>query len=212
MTWKILPSPSSGSSSKFGGVDMNKLSNLLSGVDVDDVSVSTDWEFTLNAMPNLIAYRAGILSNGDRIGAHLDGKNNLGTRKTFGKIYTEIEDRINGTEDSAIAANALVGGADKNIFYVNKTQLFWGDSPQPSFSTSGLTGSRTYTLPNATTKLAGTTTFNTFTQPQTVENYLDLKEMAEPASPATGYSRLYRDEDDGLVKVKHSDGDVVILE
>ena len=45
MTWKTVTNPSAGTAAKFGGADMNKISNLFSGTDVDDVDINSDWKF-----------------------------------------------------------------------------------------------------------------------------------------------------------------------
>jgi hypothetical protein len=42
--------------------------------------------------------------------------------------------------------------------------------------------------------------------------YIDLKAFSEPASPASGYIRLFIDSSDSKIKIKRSNGDVVIIE
>jgi len=44
------------------------------------------------------------------------------------------------------------------------------------------------------------------------DHFIDLKAVAEPATPASGYVRFYIDSADGFLKVKKSSGDVVIIE
>jgi hypothetical protein len=257
MTWKIINISNPGTSIKFGSDDMDKLSNLLSGTDVDDITINSDWVFrngkfalrdsnnshsyifstgdissniTINipaltststlsflevaqnytalqtiqkdAMPNFALYRNATLANGSRVGFHLDINSSTGTRRTFGKIYAEQESGTNAAEYGAIAANALINGSDQNILYVNGTTLFFGATNEGCFSLSGQTGSHTWTLPDINTALVG----------KKHNDYIDLKEIAEPGSPDSGYVRLFIDEDDGLTKVKRSNGDVVIVE
>jgi hypothetical protein len=43
-------------------------------------------------------------------------------------------------------------------------------------------------------------------------DYIDLNVIAEPASPSSGYIRLYMDTADSKIKIKRSDGTVVIVE
>lgn len=43
-------------------------------------------------------------------------------------------------------------------------------------------------------------------------DYVDLDDIAEPATPAAGYARLWLDSTTNKIHVKHSDGRVVILE
>jgi hypothetical protein len=51
----------------------------------------------------------------------------------------------------------------------------------------------------------------TQTSPQ-IENYIDLKQIAAPTSPASTYHRIYRDSSDGHLKIKNNAGTVVDLE
>jgi len=153
-------------------------------------------------MPNFTLYRNNTLSVGSRVGLHLDSNSSIGTRRTFGKIYTELESVTNAAEYGAIAANAIINGADQNILYVNNDSLFFGTGSMVHFSNGGLSSPRTYTFPDASTLLVG----------QKHDNYIDLKAITEPSSPSSGYVRLFIDSDDGLTKVKKSNGDVVIIE
>lgn len=43
-------------------------------------------------------------------------------------------------------------------------------------------------------------------------DYIDLNAIAEPASPSSGYVRLFMDTADSKMKIKRSNGDVVIVE
>jgi hypothetical protein len=43
-------------------------------------------------------------------------------------------------------------------------------------------------------------------------DYIDLNVIAEPASPSTGYIRLYMDTADSKIKIKRSNGEVVTIE
>lgn len=45
MTWKKVNNASSGDADHFGGNDLDKISDLLSGSDVDDVDLNADWKF-----------------------------------------------------------------------------------------------------------------------------------------------------------------------
>jgi len=44
------------------------------------------------------------------------------------------------------------------------------------------------------------------------DNFVDIKAITEPSSPVSGYVRLFIDSADGLIKIKKSNGDVVIVE
>ena len=43
-------------------------------------------------------------------------------------------------------------------------------------------------------------------------DYIDLNPIAEPASPSSGYIRLFMDTAENKMKIKRSNGDVVIVE
>lgn len=45
MTWKKINNSDSGDSTHFGGDDIDKISDLFSNVDVDDVTINSDWTF-----------------------------------------------------------------------------------------------------------------------------------------------------------------------
>ena len=43
MTWKKVDNSDPGTANVFGGNDLDKVSDLFSGVDVDDVDINADW-------------------------------------------------------------------------------------------------------------------------------------------------------------------------
>ena len=43
-------------------------------------------------------------------------------------------------------------------------------------------------------------------------DYIDFNVIAEPASPSSGYIRMYMDTADSRIKIKRSNGDVIIVE
>jgi hypothetical protein len=53
---------------------------------------------------------------------------------------------------------------------------------------------------------------NTFTAPQKFDTYNEVKAIAAPGSPASGYARLYLDTADNKYKIKKSDGGIIDLE
>ncbi len=44
------------------------------------------------------------------------------------------------------------------------------------------------------------------------ESYVDIKAITAPSSPSSGYVRLFIDSSDGKIKIKRSDGSIVIIE
>lgn len=45
MGWKKLNNNDAGSNARFGGMDVDKISDLFAGVDVDDILIGSDWGF-----------------------------------------------------------------------------------------------------------------------------------------------------------------------
>jgi hypothetical protein len=45
MTWKKVNNADAGTVTKYGGNDLDKYADALSGVDVDDVAIAMDWTF-----------------------------------------------------------------------------------------------------------------------------------------------------------------------
>lgn len=45
MTWKVVNISDTGTGSKFGADDTDKINKLFSGIDVDDVVINADWQF-----------------------------------------------------------------------------------------------------------------------------------------------------------------------
>ena len=53
---------------------------------------------------------------------------------------------------------------------------------------------------------------NTFTAPQKFDSYNEVKAIAAPGNPASGFARLYLDTADNKYKIKKSDGSEIDLE
>ena len=53
---------------------------------------------------------------------------------------------------------------------------------------------------------------NTFTVPQKFDSYNEVKAIAAPGNPASGFARLYLDTADNKYKIKKSDGTMIDLE
>jgi len=145
MTWKTVVNADAGDADHHGGDSLDKVSNLFSGVDVDDVDVNSDWTFrsaklNIRNPANTFSYNI--------VGAALTGSN-----KTLN--------------------SPLITGTD-------------------TLASLGIT--------------------NVFSVGQKFDNYQDIKAISEPSSPSSGYVRFFIDSGDGLIKIKKSNGDVVILE
>ena len=63
MTWKKVNNADAGTATKFGGNDLDKVSDLFSGVDVDDVSTNVDWDFLKQIVLSRITIPADPAAN-----------------------------------------------------------------------------------------------------------------------------------------------------
>ena len=63
MTWKKVDNADAGTADVFGGNDLDKVSDLFSGVDVDDVAINADWDFSKQFVMSRIAAPANPASN-----------------------------------------------------------------------------------------------------------------------------------------------------
>lgn len=108
---------------------------------------------------------------------------------------------------------------------VNSFMRFYGANlrirnPADTFSfgiqASAIAASRIVTLPLITSdgNFVLDNFANTFSQPQKMDSYIDLKNVSDGAvtSPASGYVRLFLSSTDGHLKYKRSNGDLVIVD
>ena len=63
MTWKKVENEDAGTADVFGGNDLDKVSELFSGIDVDDVSIGTDWDFLKQVVLSRITIPANPAAN-----------------------------------------------------------------------------------------------------------------------------------------------------
>jgi hypothetical protein len=63
LTWKIVDNADAGTADVFGGNDTDKISQLFSGIDVDDVAINVDWDFTRQFVMSRIAAPANPATN-----------------------------------------------------------------------------------------------------------------------------------------------------
>jgi hypothetical protein len=154
-----------------------------------------------------------VNTNGTAWLLDFDANNSLNAQVTYAAVMGRIGNNAAGAEYGTFAVFIRGNGSLKNPLFIDK-DAFWisqTDANYIKFSNGNLTADHLYDFPDVDGKLAGEEDTNTFAPPQTFEDYIDLKEIAEPSAPASGKSRLFRDSADGLFKVKYSDGDVVIL-
>lgn len=94
------------------------------------------------------------------IGLDFDGDNDTPTRKTYGKIWTSLENTTNTTESSYIAFSYFVAGTFARRVYMNNNILFIGVTNTIGLVPTGLTAPRQFTFPDS----AGVVTVDTATQ------------------------------------------------
>jgi hypothetical protein len=147
-------------------------------------------------------------------GFSFNANDSAANENTYSRIGAEIVDHTNGTEYGAFVVNNIVNGAILNQLYIDSTGLYFSNDATNyiAFTSAGISGNKFYTLPDIDTMLAGYDNPGTFSIHQKFNDYIDLAPIAEPGNPASGYIRVFVHEDDTLLKIKHSNGDVVIIE
>lgn len=75
-----------------------------------------------------------------------------------------------------------------------------------------LTAQRIIMYRDSSHRVAGINTTNTFSSPQKYDDYLDVREISEPTTPASGYTRVWYDSATDKFKVKHTDDRKMVLE
>lgn len=93
MTWKKVNNADAGTATKFGGNDLDKVSDAFSGVDVDDVAINMDWDFNKQFVMSRITIPADPAANKASIYVKQVDSNNDGV---FAKIkkagaYVEVQ-------------------------------------------------------------------------------------------------------------------------
>ena len=94
MTWKKANISNPGTSTQFGADDMDKVSNLFSAVDVDDVDIAADWKFRSS--------KKKLMNPGN----------------TFG--YTEVGSAITGNRN---VTEPLLTGNDTRVYEAHQQTL-----------------------------------------------------------------------------------------
>jgi hypothetical protein len=140
MVWKKVPAGDTGDANKFGGDDTNKISDLFSGVDVDDVTLNADTEIQKGLVIKEQA-APGSPTSGKQI-VYLDSgdskikrKSNSGAVSTFltddadnsvtGELNIAAELRLSGRENITLTGtqNNLAVSGDKGAVRLNPASL-----------------------------------------------------------------------------------------
>jgi hypothetical protein len=135
--------------------------------------------------------------------------NSTPTQKIYARMQADIAANTPGDEDGKIKINVMKDGALAEVvnIWADGAFDFGGPTHRVRVKETGLTALRTFVFPDQDTLVAGQDFANVFSVAQKFDNYLDSKVISAPASPASGYTRIYSKQvdsnNDGLfVKLK----------
>ena len=147
------------------------------------------------------------------VGLNYNAKNSVDTQKTYINAYSYLLNTTSGSEEGAYGIDALVAGVTKTLLWLQAGTLIFGPLQRANLKEAGLTASRDFTFPDVTTKLAGVAFSNIFSVSQQFDDFVDRKVITAPASPASGYNRIYSKavdaNNDGLFVKEKVNGAVV---
>lgn len=135
---------------------------------------------------NAAARNAAVLAATDigKIARQTDNDSFWILQNDVGPVWTEAS--YNPAFSDAVFFVQDNGDATKQL----NVQLAGATAATTSTIVASQTANRSITLPDATTTLMGTNAAQTFTV-KTMDDSLTCQEIADPASPAAGYRRLY---------------------
>jgi hypothetical protein len=113
---------------------------------------------------------------------------------TYAQFYGEIEDSTTSSEKGRATIYVRHTGALRRVVrFNNDGSIEWGlpSNPLGKFDPSNLTAAHTWQFPNTDGLLASAVAANLYTQPQTFDNYFDVKKVAQPANPGANYLRFF---------------------
>jgi hypothetical protein len=110
-----------------------------------------------------------------------------------GVYYITLEDNTTGSHRSSFNVQlAVAGDLDTRfkVFTNGNGGIIMGNNQRIVLSEDGLTLQRTYTLPDSTTQLIGTTDTATVTN-KTFDKFIIGPVTSTPPDPSTDYSKIY---------------------
>ncbi len=161
---------------------------------------------TLSTSANypLITHRTTNTAADEVGGISFSGNNASGTATQYGGITTSIVANTAGTESGQLKFQTRFGGVFGNAMVLTHAGIaFIGRNLRLGLSETGLTAQRTFTFPDASTKLVGVDSETSLTFNQIA--------AASVSTPASGKITLFMNSSDGKLSVKDSAGSVTAL-
>lgn len=145
------------------------VSSLVAKIDAANVFTAIQ-KITVNDPQPFTIYRP-LNTVGTGAGPYFNFRNSANAERTYGLTYVEIEDNVDATLRGDYFIQLAINNALATRFrvYTSGTGgIIFGNDGYIQISESGLTGARTYTLPDVTTMLAGIANANVFTATQKI--------------------------------------------
>ena len=189
MSFKVVNNADAGTVTKHGGNDADRVSQLLNGSDVGIPDINSSFR-----------YRSGKLAV--RNPANSFSYNFIGSALVADRNLTLP---LLTADDTLVTLNLAQTLTNKVISGTTNTIIDIPDSALPP--------GMVYTdMPNTFTDTNTFTETNVFQAAQKFDNYNEVKAIAAPANPASGFARLYLDTGDNKYKIKKSDGSIIDLD
>ena len=183
MSFKVVNNADAGTVTKHGGNDADRISQLLNGSDVGIPDINSSFR-----------YRSGKLqvrNPANSFSYNIVGSTIVADRNLILPLLT-ADDTLVTLNLAQTLTNKVISGTSNTIT----------DIPD-----SALPPGMVYTdMPNTFTET------NIFAVPQKFNDYNEVKAIAAPSQPSSGFARLYLDTADNKYKIKKSDGSVIDLE
>ena len=183
MSFKVVNNADAGTATKHGGNDADRISQLLNGSDVGIPDINSSFR-----------YRSGKLAvrnPANSFSYNFVGSALVADRNIILPLLT-ADDTLVTLNLAQTLTNKVISGATNTITDIPDSALPMG---------------------MVYTDMANTfTETNTFAVPQKFDDYSEVKAIAAPTNPATGFARLYLDSADNKYKIKKTDGSVIDLE
>jgi hypothetical protein len=185
VNFKLVNNSDSGTTNKHGGNDVDRYSQLLNGL--PDIAPNLD----INTQMRIRSGRLELRNAANSFSYKIVGSALAADRNLIIPLLTG-DDTLVTLNLAQELTNKVISGASNTITDIPDSALPPGMVYQDMANTFSET--------------------NTFAVPQKFDSYNEVKAIAAPGSPASGFARLYLDTADNKYKIKKSDGTEIDLE
>ena len=185
VNFKTVNNSDAGLATKHGGNDVDRYSQLFNGM--PDIAPNLD----INTQMRIRSGRLELRNAANSFSYSIIGSALAADRNLYLPLITG-DDTLVTLNLAQELTNKVISGADNTILEIPDSALPPGMVYQDMASTFSET--------------------NTFTAPQKFDDYNEVKAIAAPGNPASGFARLYLDTADNKYKIKKSDGTEIDLE